>query len=165
MSEMTVKDHEHRRTVDIPCPICGTVFPQRRDGRPETCSRSCGHQLRLRRNGGRSMNWKDGPVKISGYNKIWMPDHPRADSRGRVLEHLIVMEESLGRTLRPNERVHHKNGVRDDNRISNLELWIIKDPPGQRRDDLIEAIMQQPEITTLTHSQQQDVRSAIDFAL
>jgi hypothetical protein len=46
------------------------------------------------------------------------------------------MEQKLGRSLRPEETVHHKNGKRDDNRLSNLELWSSRHPKGQRVDDL-----------------------------
>lgn len=56
----------------------------------------------------------------------------------KIKEHRYVMELHLGRRLLPDENVHHKNGNRQDNEISNLELWTKVQPCGQRASDLVE---------------------------
>ena len=63
--------------------------------------------------------------------------HPRLNRSGHILEHIAVMEVKLGRRLRKGENVHHRNGVKTDNRPENLELWVTKQPLGQRPADLV----------------------------
>lgn len=56
------------------------------------------------------------------YNYAYVPEHPNATQNGYVLEHRVVVENSLGRLLKCDEVVHHKNGKKKDNVISNLEV-------------------------------------------
>jgi hypothetical protein len=55
----------------------------------------------------------------------------------RYYEHRYVMEQVLGRALQPDEEVHHKNRIRNDNNPSNLELWCVPQPRGGRAEDLV----------------------------
>ena len=72
-----------------------------------------------------------------GYVLVYAPDHPAVTTRGWVMEHRVVMEQTLGRPLAPDENVHHRNGVRADNRPENLELWVRAQPTGQRVADQV----------------------------
>lgn len=111
-----------------PCPKCG----RRKRKESEAC-RLCSSLP-----GSSSPSWKGGKIHLrsSGYVYATCSTHPRATSNGYVLEHILVMEKSLGRYLLPKETVHHKNGQKNDNRIENLELWSGNHPTGCRVEDL-----------------------------
>jgi len=69
-------------------------------------------------------SWKGGRrIGNTGYLLVLRHDHPFCDRSGYILEHRLVMEAHLGRTLLPTEIVHHINGNREDNRIENLMLF------------------------------------------
>lgn len=77
-------------------------------------------------------NWTGGRyIDKNGYVMLLTPDGKY------VQEHRLVMEKRLNRKLTKDETVHHINGVRDDNRVENLELWVSHQPSGQRPQDLV----------------------------
>jgi hypothetical protein len=90
------------------------------------------------RAGSSNGNWRGGRIRHKkGYVMIKSRSHPRGGNSGYVFEHILVAERVLGRYLLPDETVHHRNGIRDDNRAENLELWTRPQPSGIRVSDAI----------------------------
>jgi hypothetical protein len=107
------------------CELCGKErWVNLHKGMPTSkiCD-NCNHKRR----GINSSNWKGGRYNTAeGYiERMLQPDdffYSMARKSGYILEHRLVMAKSLGRCLLKIEKVHHINGIRDDNRVSNLEL-------------------------------------------
>lgn len=75
--------------------------------------------------GNKHWHWQGGRRKHpDGYMEIYCPDHPYARHGGYIYEHRYVIEQILGRVLKPSERSHHINGIKDDNRPENLYVFL-----------------------------------------
>lgn len=112
-----------------PCANCGTDVTRYASTRNKAvyCSTKCYAKGRETRQ-----------ITSHGYVRLFVGyDYPGAAKSGHMLEHRKVMQDLLGRPLLPEENVHHVNGVRDDNRPENLELWSTSQPQGQRVVDKI----------------------------
>jgi hypothetical protein len=96
--------------------------------------------------GDKNPSWKGGIRKTSlGYIYEWVSlDSPflcmagsHKNEANYIMQHRLVMAKHLNRPLTKKETVHHINGIKDDNRIENLELWSSNHQSGQRIDDQI----------------------------
>lgn len=113
--------------VFFKCETCGKdvakyVEPFKQRGGEYTqqyCNRTCAGI------GRRGKPRGTGRIVTRGYVLVYSPDHPDVKNKKRkyVLEHRLVMENKLGRTLKPGEVIHHKNENTKDNRIQNLQLF------------------------------------------
>lgn len=126
------------------CEHCKEPYLIRHNKGGRFCSHSC-KALGLdtiakltHKRGKDSPNWKGGKNIIKGYIRVYAPEHPYATKSRYVMEHKLIMEKHLGRYLKPYEIIHHKNGVKTDNRIENLELCIKRQPPSQRCEDMVQ---------------------------
>lgn len=75
--------------------------------------------------GSKNPNWKGGKKTINGYVMVYAPEHPNS-VHNYVFEHRLIIENFLGRYLTSNEIVHHRNAVKDDNRLDNLQIVLKK---------------------------------------
>lgn len=88
------------------------------------------HYERLRHRG--DVGPPERLMGIFGQGYVNQNGYRVAAGSGHALEHRVIMERIIGRELLPDETVHHVNGIRDDNRPENLELWSSRQPAGQR---------------------------------
>lgn len=105
--------------------LCKMHYHRRRNG----AEMHGPHQRQARRGARR--------VGKDGYVSVYAPDEPNCRADGWIFEHRLVMQHHLGRPLVDDENVHHRNGQRDDNAISNLELWVRVQPAGARAVDAL----------------------------
>lgn len=104
----------NRALADKACEGCGELFRPRKSG-VRACSRRCGYSIRnlTPYNKGKGKGW----VSTKGYVEI------KVDGKS-VKQHRYIMELALGRKLRPDEDVHHINGIKTDNRAENLQVLL-----------------------------------------
>jgi hypothetical protein len=118
------------------CEHCGNEVSRKRmikKGRSNGVNRRIRFCSLVCRNLARNLAPPKGYIHHTGYRYFSVAGSTRGKAIG---EHVMVMEKLIGRKLNPGETVHHKNGIRDDNRVENLELWTGRHGKGQRFSDL-----------------------------
>lgn len=109
---------EHRKEKRMkPCEVCGKVFLPYggRTHLQRFCSTDCQH----------TGLWKGKNYRFKVIDGV------------RHKAHRHAMEQYIGRPLLKTEYVHHRNGLKGDNRLENLELWLRHHPPGQRVEEQV----------------------------
>ena len=152
----------------VDCPVCHKTY-ERKIKTQKTCSYECGNKLKeadrtvqckqcgvdFLRPHGKKQTYCSRSCSLTNRNRKGAVVKPEGSTHKHAagyivqkvgsewpMQHRLVMETKLGRKLEPHERVHHKNGKRDDNRPENLELWTgvgasKKDPHGIRMVDKV----------------------------
>lgn len=117
------------------CPDCGKPINQsEKKHSPKWAAkhcRSCASKQSWKRGERRAilLRQKEGRAKLrqgrrykgsGGYIRTYMPNHPRSDKKGLVLEHILVWEGTHSKPLPKGWIIHHLNGIKHDNRPLNL---------------------------------------------
>ena len=109
------------------CSHCHAEFsPKRKE--QTYCSNSCAAHYKGKSTIGKKLAQRLGwtysaaTTDKNGYVRMYAGNHPYANGRKMIAQHIIVMELHLKRQLAPIECVHHKNENKKDNRLENLEL-------------------------------------------
>ena len=130
--------------------------PYRHMVRQECTSQNCDKMVMARYGGlckkhrqyqreGKDINQKIAPRGINGYEigqliiykSGYVYQKIKKGKHRWIQQHRLIMEKKIGRKLLKTEEVHHKNGIKNDNRLRNLELWSTSHPVGARVKDLI----------------------------
>lgn len=103
---------------------------------------------------------------LNGYRVIYMPEHPKSMSNenwfGYIYEHIVIVEQYVGRSLQENEVVHHLDFNRANNRIENLLLldrgqhsklhaWLDRGAPIIERDGMNWVNSEKPKLDEPTY--------------
>jgi len=92
------------------------------------CSHSCAAHYKGVNKRGKKLPKREGWVYSKattdkdGYIRVYAGNHPFANGRKMIQEHILIMEQSIGRALLPAECVHHINESKQDNRLESLRL-------------------------------------------
>ena len=107
------------RKIKKTCSVCSKEFVKCFSRKKTFCSKKCSNAWRTQAQSGKgNPNWNGGRTKEirSGYINVLV------EKGVYKREHRIIMEKYLGRKLSRFELVHHRNGIKDDNRLENLQI-------------------------------------------
>lgn len=104
----------NRRLLDKSCDACGVLFRPARES-----SRFCSRRCLWSQNGGRNRKQESWWINSRGYveGRVW-----DGDVRRDVKAHRYIVEIAIGRPLSPTEDVHHIDGNKRNNNLSNLQV-------------------------------------------